>query len=392
MLSKITTGAVLGLLSSGALAAPMINYTSSVASATSNPSYVSSYSSAPTEVNPDGDKFRYPLSNNFPNTSSVETAQIEQAAGGTLSNASAPATNSISPNSLNNLRLIAFNELFEVAFFTSLVVNITNEVPGYEIPPSFDLLFLLSTLSAVQAQEELHALNANAALVSQNANSILPCEYTFPTTNLADAIALASTFTDVVLGTLGDVQTVFAAENDDSLIRGIASVIGQEGEQNGFYRMLQGKLPSAQPFLTVGAREFAFSALQQNFVVPGSCPNLGDIDIPVIGGVLQLLSQMPEAGVDATLSFSFATQNWTQPEDYRLVLVNGVDVPVVQDLLNATYVDGVVTFEAQFLAATELLEGLTIASVIPAEAAAGITDVVSVAAAAVFGPALIETE
>lgn len=72
------------------------------------------------------------------------------------------------------------------------------------------------------------------------------------------------------------------------------------------------------------------------------------------------------------------------------VLINGLNKPVVEKSRNARFEDGVVTFEAEFLIATDLLVGLKIASVIPASAVDSITDVVSVAAAAVFGPTFIE--
>ncbi|GAB7346985.1 hypothetical protein MBLNU459_g3139t1 [Dothideomycetes sp. NU459] len=412
MLSKSTIAAIFGLLSSGALAAPLASpwsatsawsspkesesawsYTkqpeSTSASASWTPISYSFAGPAPTEVSADGDKFRYPLSNEFPTPSNAEIAQIEQAAGGDLPSA-APPPGTISADSLNSLRLIAFNELFEVAFFTSLLSNITNSVPGYEVPAGLDRDFVIETIRTVQAQEQLHALLANGGLASQNAAPIQPCEYVFPTTDLAGAIGLAATFTDVVLGTLGDVQTIAAnAAGDRGLIRGFAAVIGQEGEQNGFYRVFQGKRPSAQPFLTVGAREFAFTALQQNFVVPGSCPNIADIKIPTIAGALNLLTAAPQPK-DSQLQFSFATESFSAAADYRLVLVNGVSNPIVESLENASYEGGVVTFEAEFPFATDLLYGLTIASVIPASAVANLTDVDSVAAASLFGPALIE--
>jgi hypothetical protein len=56
-------------------------------------------------------------------------------------------------------------------------------------------------------------------------------------------------------------------DGDIGLIRGVASVIGQEGEQNGFFRFKADKIPSAVPFLTTSTREFAFSTLNQNFVL-----------------------------------------------------------------------------------------------------------------------------
>jgi hypothetical protein len=66
-----------------------------------------------------------------------------------------------------------------------------------------------ANLNAILAQEELHALNANGALQHCNGNDrpIQNCNYIFPPTSFDDAIALDSTFTNVVLGTLQDVAT-----------------------------------------------------------------------------------------------------------------------------------------------------------------------------------------
>ena len=68
-------------------------------------------------------------------------------------------------------------------------------------------------------------------------------------------------------------MTKVAGQNGDAgNIRGFTASLGQEGEQNGFYRDLLGKLPSALPFLTASLRDFAFSALNQNFVIEGVSP------------------------------------------------------------------------------------------------------------------------
>jgi hypothetical protein len=127
------------------------------------------------------------------------------------------------------LRFIAFNENFEVAFFTSLINNITTNQPGFTIKNGTAQNDLLVNLKAIQAQEELHALNANNGLKGNKQNPIEPCQYVFPTTNLNDAIALASKFTDIVLATLPDIQTGFATNNDSGLIRGVGS-----GKQHHF--------------------------------------------------------------------------------------------------------------------------------------------------------------
>lgn len=362
----------------------------------SAPSGAASYSHAlpfPTEVSPDGDNFRFPLSNAFPTPNAqAGTLAIEQAAGGTLpiAAANAPAGSPPQADSCTSLQLIATNELFEVAFFTSLLTNVTERVPGFDTS-SWERKSLIEILEAVQAQEELHALNANAALTKFCGGAIQPCEYSFPTADLNSAIALAATFTDVVLGTLGDVQAQFATSGDDGLIRGIASVIGQEGEQNGFYRLFQGKRPSAQPFLTASARDFAFSALNQNFIVPGSCPSSNPAVNLTVFAPLALLST--PCAEDSTLTFSFKRgpgNTNSSLDDLQLVYINGQNAPVVESLTNLQYPDSdTVQFDAVFPQATDLMFGLTIAAV---TSVGNFSSVDDVAAATLFGPALIEVD
>ncbi len=117
-------------------------------------------------------------------------------------------------------------------------------------------------------------------LQANNAFAPSPCTYKFPTVGVKDAIALAETFTSLVLGTLQDASQGLAKNGDNGPVRAVASVIGQEGEQNGFYRNLLGLKPSQKPFLTTSIAPFAFSALQQ-FIVecPYSLDNIGNIPI-----------------------------------------------------------------------------------------------------------------
>jgi hypothetical protein len=151
----------------------------------------------------------FSLDNGFPTIQNPSTAltNIELAAHGTLSNAPPPA-NAPSAETVKSLRLIAFNEIFEVFYFTELLKNVTEGVPGYGFQDQALKQKVINELTAIQAQEELHALNANGALAHFNAGPIQPCTYNAPVDNFQDAIALASTFTDVVLGTLGDVAVV----------------------------------------------------------------------------------------------------------------------------------------------------------------------------------------
>jgi hypothetical protein len=334
--------------------------------------------------------FSFPLSNGFPtiaNPSSALTA-IELAAHGSLPNGGPPPT--ITDDTLTSLRLIAFNELAEVAFFTELIYNITNGVEGYHkhdiANDDQGLAFVLNALTAIQAQEELHLLNANGALAHFNAGPIQPCQYAFPVSKFKDAIALAATFTDVVLGTLQDVQSLLATDGDSGLIRGVASVIGQEGEQNGLYRTILDKIPSALPFLTTSTREFAFSALNQDFVVPGSCPNINTIALPIFK-VLTITSQYVETK-SQLLDFSIAPISGTDYTTLNIVYINQQNTPVVEPLQDIKVGADAVTFKALFpFNGTTFGNGLTIAALAPG---ASFASADAVAKVAVAGPALIE--
>lgn len=348
--------------------------------------------------------FKFPLSNGFPNIKnpSSQLSQIEQQAGGTLPNGAPPPTPH--GDSLVSLGFIAFNELFEVAFFTELIQNITLNKPGFtaaDIPIDRDLA--LRTLQVVLAQEELHELNANGAFNKFTGKTILPCTYDFPVSTFIEAIGLASTFTDVVLSTLPDIQTIFADSDDDGLIRGVGSVIGQEGEQNGFYRQILNKVPSQLPFLTGGARDFAFSAIIQGFTVPGSCPSQGLLEAGVNGGagltefgVLNVLTKNL-ALADVTADFSIQTVDASNTKSYYdahkssslfVTYINQQNVPVSVPVQDLSFSGNAIDFKASFPGASKDLNGLTIAAVTINDGPFTTPD--TVANATVFGPGLIE--
>jgi hypothetical protein len=327
--------------------------------------------------------FSYPLANGFPNPSPQTVTTIETAAHGSLPNGPPPP--SLTPDTLISLRLIAFNELTEVAFFTELVANITNEVDGYTNIGDIDNI--LAALNAIVAQEELHALNANGALGHFNAGLIQPCEYNFPVDNFKDAIALATTFTDVVLGTLQDVQGLLGSDGDVGLIRPVGSVIGQEGEQNGYYRSLLGKIPSALPFLTTSTREFAFSALNQNFVVPGSCPNAASIALPIFKPLTLITHELDPKPM--TLLFKIAPDSTINYSSLSLVYINQQNTPVVTPLIDIDPRSNEVRFQAAFpYDPATFGNGLTIAAL--TTSAGPFANADAVAAATYAGPALIE--
>lgn len=377
--------------------------------------------------------FKFPLANGFPNIAnpSDQLNQIQQDARGTLPKAApnAPAPATPQPDSLTSLGFIALNELFEVAFFTELFNNVTTGASGFREGDLLgqDKAKILSILKIVIAQEELHELNANGAFQKFTGQMIQPCQYNFPVSNFNQSISLASTFTDVVLGTLPDIQTLFANANDNALIRGVGSVIGQEGEQNGFYRDILGKNPSALPFLTASARDFAFSAIVQNFVVPGSCSS--SLDILQRGGLtifdlltvvnppttptnqkvmfrLKTFSQKMEfSGEAAAAGFVSSHENSTNPpqkqqDNLFLTYINQLNAPFsvpIEDAKkinndnhnndNDDYSSITIQFSANFPGADNLMNGLTIAAVTKGK---DFVDVGAVANNTLFGPGLIE--
>ena len=83
----------------------------------------------------------------------------------------------------------------------------------------------MNILTTIMAHEELHTLNANVALKHFGIQPIQPCQYTFPASDFKFAVALASTFTDVVLGTLQDIETKLAMNGDFGLVRLVASEV-----------------------------------------------------------------------------------------------------------------------------------------------------------------------
>ena len=93
--------------------------------------------------------FEYPLPDGFPTPTPAQIAAIEQLAGGTLPNGPTPAN--LTATAITNLHLLALNEFFETAYFTELLANVTNDVPGYDaasIAP-LEKTYLVDALTAV---------------------------------------------------------------------------------------------------------------------------------------------------------------------------------------------------------------------------------------------------
>ena len=91
----------------------------------------------------------FPLPDGFPTPDPAQLAEIETLAQGTLPNG--PLPSSLKPTGVATLKLIALNEIFEVAYFTSLLSNVTNNVTGYDAAAlaPLDYTYVVDTLTAV---------------------------------------------------------------------------------------------------------------------------------------------------------------------------------------------------------------------------------------------------
>lgn len=181
------------------------------------------------------------------------------------------------------------------------------------------------------------------------------CEYQFPVNTFQDAISLAETFTAVVLGALQDANALFTGDGAADPVRLISSVIGQEGEQNGYYRLLLSRIPPESPFLTTVPGAFAFSALQM-FV--DSCPfPLSNINLPIFpplmtnGGAVALLEPNDQMlSFQSDLSNSSAAQPFVGGDGSGLYLtyVTGQQVPFSVNITNVKWQGSTISFEANF--------------------------------------------
>jgi hypothetical protein len=90
--------------------------------------------------------FTFPLANGFPTLNATSLAAVYKLAGGTLPNGALPT--SLTPAGTQALQLIAANEIFEVAYFSELLANVTNSVPGdgYNVA---DKDYVVDTLTAI---------------------------------------------------------------------------------------------------------------------------------------------------------------------------------------------------------------------------------------------------
>lgn len=98
--------------------------------------------------------YSIPSADGFPKPDAQQILKIQNDAGGVLPNEPPPPE--LTDSGITNFQLIAFNEQFEVAFFSSLIENITNNVDGYQSTPGIkdtaELLEILNNVKAVSPQ------------------------------------------------------------------------------------------------------------------------------------------------------------------------------------------------------------------------------------------------
>lgn len=148
-------------------------------------------------------------------------------------------------------------------------------------------------------------------------------------------------------------------------------------------------MASELPFLTTSTRDFAFNALNQTFIVPGSCPSLDTIQAKTF---LPLNLLTAPAARTQMVRFSFdvnstATDPTAATKDLKLVYINQQNKPIVQNFTVVETEGPAVTIEAFFPYDENLMNGLTIA--VLAQGGGCFSNVQAVSDRTKYGPALI---
>jgi len=122
------------------------------------------------------------------------------------------------------------------------------------------------------------------------------------------------------------------------------------------------------------------------FVVNGSCPNSETINLPVF--LPLAVETTPVQPKDQLLTFSVNVDKPSPPTGLSIVLINGQNVPIIEEVQNAVVQDGVATFQANFPYTEFVMDGLTIAAL--TKSAGPFADAGAVANVTIAGPGLIE--
>jgi len=361
---------------------------------------------------------QFPLNENFPFSNAGQIAKIEEEAFGLLPNVAPPPT--LNDDTFTSVRFINFAEQLEAKFFDEFLFNITHNPHNFnrDFPPNLDKKFVIATIKSMRATEELHTQNAINALKNFKKDVIQPCEYKFPVDSFLESLGFIQKVTSFVEGVLGNIVKRAAKNGDAGFTQGVVAAAENEAEQEGWFRFVQNERPNEKPFHTVGDRNMAFS-LQQDLIVPGSCPNAFEIfdDIKKILQPLTVVKGDPDAK-DQDIEFSvdfvptrvaplpdFKIQSFAkaQPQELSrkygkdngaglwITYLNGVQKPISFPIKNRKLDGTKLTFKAEFPFSKFDMFGLTVATLTT-------KDLTNVAGAdedtvfdnAINGPALIE--
>ena len=129
---------------------------------------------------------RFPLLDGFPTPNPAQLAEIQRLAGGTLPNQ--PLPTNLSQDAIATLKLLAHNELYEVAFFTELLSNITTAAPGYGANDTapLDRLLLVRQIEAIKNVSIRHpssSLHANPSISKKSSTPSPPTPSSSPQNN-----------------------------------------------------------------------------------------------------------------------------------------------------------------------------------------------------------------
>ena len=141
------------------------------------------------------------------------------------------------------------------------------------------------------------------------------------------------------------------------LVSLFSSIIGQEGEQNGAYRLYLDRVPSSSPFLTPVPASFAWSALQL-FTLPDSCNySLSKVNLTIFpplavnGGPIAVLKPKDQVlSLSANLTSSKMAKEYVGKDGKGLyaTFVSGAQLPASVAARNVKWENSTITFEATF--------------------------------------------
>lgn len=150
-------------------------------------------------------------------------------------------------------------------------------------------------------------------------------------------------------------------------MRTVASIIGQEGEQNGWVRTLVGVRPSEKPFLTTSTAAFAYSALQ-GFVA--SCPfDVTQLGIPIFPALTVVTADIQPQ--DQTLQFTAdlttapggcAAYQGGDGAGLYVTYFTGQNLPVSEPVSAVSWNGNVITFSAFLPFEENVMAGFTLAA------------------------------